>query len=449
MSMTQAFSTERYCHPGNIERYSFFRVNRMTVSDDEIRQAIQSYVHRDPNITDSARSANISSLETFISSQEKSVRQMEARSQAPVTFELEDRLTHRFVHHIAQLRHWILEINDGIYAIQLAHLRKLVPLARQICDYVCNTPYTIGDFKGLEGAVRRGITSDREYLELRMHRKRLVTKAHAIIRRNLRNDLLPLLQTQVVAAVALYDPQVNYSRPCGFDEVLEEYIRCRPDLTILVEPAATVVAEGTPMAILSTLSEFNLAIMGCLKISSGPARAVVYTSLVRFLFAVGYTLNPVQLNGSDVENLAFLNACDSFSDQTVRDLVLNKVITQNYTPGLSVASLFRSKQVDMLKPMESMTNPIDLMHYVHEILGTLATYFASNEQFLSFDDTLTLLLALMSLSPPTNAIAIAAFVTKWDSVQLSSVVSIAKNYFVAAVEQILAYGQAHPRVDSP
>jgi hypothetical protein len=224
---------------------------------------------------------------------------------------------------------------------------------------------------------------------------------------------------------------------------LEDYIRYNPELSILVKPAATVVAEGTPMALLSTLSEFNLAIMGCLKINSGPARAVVYTSLVRFLFSVGYTLNPAQLNGRDEENLAFLNACEKFSEQTVRDLALTKVITQDYTPGLKVASLFKSKQVEMLKPMESMCNPIDLMYYVHKILGTLATYFASQEQFLSFDDTLTLLLALMSLCPPTNAVAIASFVTKWDCVQLSSLVSIAKNYFVAAVEQILVYGEKH------
>jgi hypothetical protein len=97
----------------------------------------------------------------------------------------------------------------------------------------------------------------------------------------------------------------------------------------------------------------------------------------------------------------------------------------------------------MLKPMEALTNPIDLMHYVHKILGTLATGFAAGEQFLSFDDTLTLLLALLSLSPPVNAIAISAFVMKWETVQLSSVLSVGKNYFIAAVEHIRMLGQSH------
>jgi hypothetical protein len=415
----------------------------MTVSDDSIRRAIESYVRHDPTITDDARSANISALELFISRQEKLVHRMDQRSRTVVTFESEERIVHHFFHHIEQIRRWIIEINQRIYAIQLEHLGNLVFLARQIHDYVCNTPSTIGECEELEAAVRGGITSDSEYLQLRVNRRQFLTKARTMITRNLRTEPLALLQNEVLAAITLYDASVNYSKPCGFDVVLEDYIRYTPDLSDLVTPAATVVAEGTSMALLSTLSEFNLRIMSCLKISSGPARAVVYISLVRFLFSVGYSLNPSHLTGSTDANINFLNACDAFSKQTVRELILTDVITQHYTPGLTVPSLFKSKQVDMLKAMESMCNPIDLMHYVHEILGTLATHFASKEQFLSFDDTLTLLLALMSLSPPANAIAISEFVTKWDAVQLSSVIQIAKNYFVAAVEQIGLYGQTH------
>jgi hypothetical protein len=97
----------------------------------------------------------------------------------------------------------------------------------------------------------------------------------------------------------------------------------------------------------------------------------------------------------------------------------------------------------MLKPMEFMTNPIDLMNYVHHVLGELAQLFGVGvtEMFLSFDDTLTLFLALMSLSPPANAIGIAEFVTLWEPVQVSSLLSLTKNYFVCAVEHIQRFGR--------
>jgi hypothetical protein len=254
---------------------------------------------------------------------------------------------------------------------------------------------------------------------------------------------LSLLQREVLTAVSNYEPTISYSRPGIFDTLLEEYIYRTPELSTLVLPAAAIVAEGTPMALVATLSEFSIAVMNDLQMSSAPARAVVYTALVRFLFGIGYTLNPAELSGSRDVNVNFLRCCDAFAGKTVRELVLTKVITKHFTPGLPVASMFKSKQVSMLKPMEVMTNPIDLVHYVHQILGTLATGFAAGEYFLSFDDTLTLLLALLSLSPPVNAIAIAAFVQKWEVVQLSNVVSVAKNYFVAAVEQILVFGNAN------
>lgn len=120
--------------------------------------------------------------------------------------------------------------------------------------------------------------------------------------------------------------------------MLEDYIWRSPDLSILVVPAATVVAEGTTMAMMSTLSEFNLAVLKALGVNSAPVRAIVYTSLVRFLFGIGYTVNPAQLMGNTAENAKFLMACDRFSAQTVRDLVLTKTITQQYTPGLTVGA---------------------------------------------------------------------------------------------------------------
>jgi hypothetical protein len=68
--------------------------------------------------------------------------------------------------------------------------------------------------------------------------------------------------------VADYEPTINYSKPGNSDTLLEEYIYRTPELATLVLPAAAVVAEGTPMALLATLSEFNIAVMNYLKISS-------------------------------------------------------------------------------------------------------------------------------------------------------------------------------------
>jgi hypothetical protein len=184
-----------------------------------------------------------------------------------------------------------------------------------------------------------------------------------------------------------------------------------------------------------------------LGVNSGPTRTVLYTSLVRCAFGVAYTINPATLGGSEDDNTTFLVACDKFAQQPVRALALSEGISKAYTLGLPVASLFRSKQIDMLKAVEFMTNPIDILYRVYLALNSLAQYFASSTDvlFLSFDDTLTLLLALMSMSPPGNAVAIAAFVERWQPLLLSQSLSLAKNYFVAAVHEILDFGAAPSR----
>jgi hypothetical protein len=415
----------------------------MLVSDDELGRVIATHVRHDPKVTDAQRTSNISVLNGLISRLERFLANMVERRGAPVRIDSEDRVSHSYYNVVCQLRGWIADVSDAAFQYQLTEFQKTLYLAQQIRDYVVNTPHTLGNCDDLESATRKKVTTDGRYQRLRFERIRYLSKAGKVIENHLRTSTLSLLQREVLTAVANYEPTISYSRPGPFDSLLEEYVHSTPELAALVLPAAMVVAEGTPLALLATLSEFNVAVMTCLKITSAPARAVVYTSLVRFLFGVAYTLNWTELSGDMEQNISFLKTCDRFASQTVRELVLTKVITKNFTPGLPVASMFKSKQVNMLKPMEVMTNPIDLMYYVHQILGTLATCFAAGEHFLSFDDILTLLLALLSLSPPVNAIAIAAFVQKWESVQLSSVVSVAKNYFVAAVEQIQIFGQDH------
>jgi hypothetical protein len=197
----------------------------------------------------------------------------------------------------------------------------------------------------------------------------------------------------------------------------------------MIAPAALIIADGPATALIPTLGEFNLAIVKRLGITTGAPRAVVYTSLVRCLFAASYAARPGPLIGVADENARLLIACERFARQTVRKLKLSEAITRNYTPGLPLGSLFNQKQVGLLREMEWMTNPIDLVNHVNAILGKLAVHFARNGEFLSFDDTLTLMLALLSISPPGNAIVIASFLAKWERVQLSKIVVQAKDFF--------------------
>jgi hypothetical protein len=88
---------------------------------------------------------------------------------------------------------------------------------------------------------------------------------------------------------------------------------------------------------------------------------------------------------------------------------LRQSIAKTFTLGLQVPSLFKSKQVDLLKQMEYITHPVDLMTNAHSILFLLAQYFGIEEGFLTFDDTLIMLFGLTSIGLTANSVSIVKF----------------------------------------
>jgi hypothetical protein len=408
----------------------------MTISEEEIESFRKRFVREDPSISEIDHSSNVSAIDSFIAGQDQELREMEIRSRTPACPEFEESLEPCHHHKLAQVKKWLSEVQTEIYDFQLSRLRDQLTVAVELSRYVSKTPHTVFDFEKLASAGRTAITKNEGYQKLRATRRRFIVYVQQLLSFRVDLDYVAWLQSEIKAAAELFDAELNHSPPSSFDTALEEYIRRTPELSVLVVPAASVIAEGTPLALMATVSEFNIQLMRFLNITAGIPRCVLYASLVRFLFDVGYTMSPASLMGSKEENQKFLESCHAFSTQTVHELGLPPDLTQKVTVGLPLSSLFKLKHVEMLKDMELMTNPIDLMHHVHTTLGGLAKLFANKEQFLSFDDTLTLLLAVMSLSPPVNALAISRFVVKWEQVQLSSVVQLAKNYFVAAVEQI-------------
>jgi hypothetical protein len=256
------------------------------------------------------------------------------------------------------------------------------------------------------------------------------------------HDWSVALRSGIVTACCCLDSDLLYTPPSPFDSQLEEYIRHDQFLMSVLLPAALIITDGAPASLMSTIGELNKTILGSLGITGGPPVTVVYISLVRILFDLAYTENSEALSGDSQANSDFLIACELFGRQTVRQLRLCETITRKYTPGLGIASLFNSKQVGLLRPMEWMTNPIDLLYWVNQSLLQLAKYFASQAGFLSFDDTLGLMLALLSIGPPSNSIAIVAFLRTWQCVPLSQSLLHAANIFTVAVEHILAFGRA-------
>lgn len=388
-------------------------------------------------VSEAEHDQQIEKLEQYIASQRNVLSQIKTREQETMTWnesdvEITTRNLFKFV-----LNEYAL-VSKKFNEFQIKSFTNLLKEAEEIRDYMKSHLVSI-DFNKFNLVIREKYNRNKEYIKLRVLKKRLASRCSRIANNCLNPDYMKILKIELVTAASMYDSNFNYSPPSPLDKILAEYIY-NSHLAKMVEPTSAIIAEGTPEAAISTIGEFNLALLKNLNVTSGPPPSVIYISLIRLLFGISYTMGRELAKYTD-EDKQFLFYCEQFARQSVRDLKLSDFIMKKFTAGLPIQSIFRMKQVEMLMPMEFMTNPIDLMYHVNKILNALATFFASNEGFLSFDDTLTLLIALMSISPPSNAISISKFVNRWEIVQISSVVSIAKNYFIAAIEEIQNFGK--------
>jgi hypothetical protein len=407
----------------------------MDLSDEQL---IESYVRHDPKMTDAEHRDHLKAISLFQASQNSFLSSL--RAKPPESLRIEEfHLAPEKLRILQCLASWILEASMEIFEFQIHTVEVLKHYSDILYDYVSQNPGTLARLIPLNRNWKASCKTHPTFTTALNRRHCLSRMFQENLASNRERDLLRELRFGLVQAASEYDSELRYAPVHDFDSLLEDYLMQDPVIKPTIEAAAWVIVEGTPQNLLSTLGELNIITLNQLRITAGPPRTVVYTVLVRYLFGIAYALSPGELMGSQEESFEFLRACEAFSMQTVRDLNLSDVIVRRYTPGLQISSLFKSKQIALLMPMEVMTNPIDLMHHVMVVLGALASTFGADEGCLSFDDTLLLLMAVMSLHPPSNAIAIASFLRKWEGVQLCALMSGAMNYFVVAVQQLCEY----------
>jgi hypothetical protein len=413
----------------------------MTLTDDDVSNLLQNYIRRPRELTEQAHAMNISKIARFLRNQQTTLQEIHARQppSCPTFSNLDLNCRHSAM--CRQIREWLDALTTQITDFEVSRREILINSVTVLLDYVQQNPPTVGCLARLsedwqtasrENALYNAWCAQRHILKIRLDH--IIRKASKV------PDSL-LLRSSLVDASARLDPDRLYTPPSDFESQLEEYVKRDQILMSALIAGAMIITDVAPKSLMYTIGELNKAVLSSLGITGGPLVTTVYLALVRILFQISYTQNSAPLSGHFQANAHFLTGCELFAKQTVRQLDLCEAIATKFTPGLPIPTLFKSKQIGLLKPMEWMTNPIDLVSRIDQILVQLASFFSVEEGFLSFDDTLGLLLALLSIGPPSNAVAIARFLRTWECVLLSQHSSHASSVFIAAVEHILAFAR--------
>ena len=330
------------------------------------------------------------------------------------------------------------EINQKFLEIVDEYYSDLLFILNQVALAISDNPKLIINVDKFTNYMISKIKNDDTYIKYKHMKQSIDHKMKRIETSKVHQNFSSMLSIEFIQANQRFEKECLYSPPSNFDVVFCEYVRNSPVFSKMVPAAAVTIANTDIETANFTISQIALEVYKALNIDEkGFSRKIVFTSLIRMLFDEAYCQDSELAKYRDADAL-FLIKCDEFSKKRVRDLGLSESIIKNFTPGLGIQSLFKSRHIDTLKQMELMTNPIDLMKHVHTILMSLTKYFG-NGKTMSFDDTFILLLSFMSLSPPVNAVSIAKFVDKWDCLHLSNTVSLSKKYYIAAVKHLISF----------
>jgi hypothetical protein len=120
----------------------------------------------------------------------------------------------------------------------------------------------------------------------------------------------------------------------------------------------------------------------------------------------------------------------------VRSLDLPERVRLKYAAHMKVGSLYREKQIEAVEKLGFLTNPIDIMRTVYEAERIIVRYFGEEREKLEFKELTVLMLSLLAVNPPANAVSIALFVQDWDALKMVPIVGKAAEVFIAAVNYI-------------
>jgi len=407
-----------------------------SIVSDEISPIVKPYIRTNvPSWTRENRAESIVCLTEFVQDQVKQLDKAQEYCQNYKPPQPRSYTDNGYM-FISVIGHYSTEVEEQMWEFIKESVNQMIELANCLIGLLKKHGNVAVDSVQFCNDMKNHFSTHQTLVHLIYLRKALKNKMKMITDRCTLPDYDHFFQLHLSTAFHSLDADTSYSPPSGLDLVVEDYIR-HSKYYVMLDPIARVVANGDVKAALIALAEMAEILHIEVKGINKQTKTCLYTSIVRSVFNEAYSLFP-ELNRFASANDAFMKKCDLFSNQTIADLRLPEKIVREYTPGMPVNSLFRRKQINLMKEMEFMMNPIDLMLHIHKAVKTIRRYFSTDAKDLTYDDTKLLLLVLISVSPPSNAVSIARFLFHWKDLHLNPVIKDATMYFIGAVEIIFS-----------
>jgi hypothetical protein len=344
------------------------------------------------------------------------------------------------IHHtqsrtLSVLCSFLVEAADALYDFVRDSVGEVMDLAASLMEFMkYNTDYNV-DSRKFVVDMQAAIDRNPKLGKFRFMKTAIQSKVRSLVDGFPAPDIHRVTRDAFFRTHFVLEEGQLYSAPSVFDNILSFYLG-KSDLKEMIEPTILGILEGSIEGTLVTIA--SLAEMLCSILtprSSQSLTLVCYCSLTRFLFDEAYTRDR-EVSQFVEDDGTFLMKCDVISDCTVRSLRFSQGFKGRYGSKMRVSSLFREKQMSSIAKLGQLTNPIDISVVLQRAYALLLKFFGDSQASVQPADAGMLLLCLVAVNPPSNAVSMARFLKKWTALNLVPAALPAREAFIDAVDQI-------------
>lgn len=281
----------------------------------------------------------------------------------------------------------------------------------------------------------QSLNLDPQYLAQKRLKKHLSYRIHVFTTHHMLPDFFESVRKEFSSSLCFYHPGFKYFPPLDFDFIFVSFIY-HSRFKEMVLPTARTVANGDPSAVFIVVQEFGSMVAQNFNVNLEVLKRLIYISVVRLIFGIAYTLSS-ELNLFQDENIRFLLIANVFSRRIFSSLKLNEISKQKFDVSHSIVQVWGSLQIDSLKNLELLSNPIDLLIRINCIIFKIADLFMIEKNNLLVSDICILFSCALSATPPVNTISIHRYLVKWNNFQLAPFSSAILEIFQKSIDQIL------------
>lgn len=325
------------------------------------------------------------------------------------------------------------ESENAIWEFQKRVINDYLGVLNEIHRLLCQHPNIMANIKILIFDNNTAITDSAKYKNLKERKHACKLALYNMATKFQPPNYEQLIIGELANNMFKYDMSIKYSAPSVLDYYVQEYLNRNPKFAPMLDAAATIINMGVVEAAKTTIDELANAVTEQIGRVMDGSSVIISQSILRVIFDICYSSSSI-LNSYKAANAEFLRRCNQFIAKSISEAGIPDCIVGGMRKRATVQTLFRNKKMNTFGLIEYMTNPLDMVKHIYNVIQSLDSL---NYNCTLHQEMVILVQCVISVSPPSNAVSAMKFINQWAPTFCSQLLNDSLKLYREAMDRII------------